>query len=411
MKKKIILLSLIFILILLGFFFFYKKGKTNKEDNNKEISLTSNFDINLLKLVNKEEKDNYLISPYSIKMALSLLKEGANGNTLDEINKVLKETNKINNKNVKIANALFIKNKYNDYIEKTFISNLQNKYKSEILIDEFKTPEVINNWVNKNTDGMIEKILDKMEDNFVLGLANAIAIDVKWQGEFECTNTTEEDFTNTNNETKKVQMMHNSYLSEDFKYIKSKSAEGIILPYTKDSNLEFIGLLPNKDINSYINTDLENDLTDLPKLQTSSSSKLHINLSIPRFSFKYSLENFKDILINMGIKDVFDINNANLTNIITKENLTKLYINNIYVDNAIHKTYIDFNESGTKAAAVTYFGVYASSAIMDDYKTIDIKFDKPFIAIIREKGSNEILFLGVVNNPNIWTGTTCSKEE
>ena len=95
MKKRIILLSLIFILILLGFFFFYKKGKTNKDDNKKEISLTSNFDINLLKLVNKEEKDNYLISPYSIKMALSLLKEGANGNTLDEINKVLKETNKI----------------------------------------------------------------------------------------------------------------------------------------------------------------------------------------------------------------------------------------------------------------------------------------------------------------------------
>lgn len=411
MKKRIILLSLIFILILLGFFFFYKKGKTNKDDNKKEISLTSNFDINLLKLVNKEEKDNYLISPYSIKMALSLLKEGANGNTLDEINKVLKETNKINNKNIKIANALFIKNKYNDYIEKTFISNLQNKYKSEVLIDEFKTPEVINSWVNKNTDGMIEKILDKMEDNFVLGLANAIAIDVKWQNEFECTNTSEEDFTALDNKTKKVQMMHKSYSSEDFKYIKSNNAEGIILPYNKDTNLEFIGLLPNKDIDSYINNNFEKDLINLPKLQTSASSKLHINLSIPRFNFNYSLDNFKDILIDMGIKDVFNEKNANLTKIITKNNLNKMDINNIYVDDAIHKTYIDFNESGTKAAAVTYFGVYASSAIMDDYKTIDIKFDKPFIAIIREKESNEILFLGVVNNPNIWTGTTCSKEE
>ena len=228
MKKKYLILILILILILLGFFFYYKREKSIKNDNN-DISLNNNFDINLLKLVNKKEKNNYLISPYSIKMALSLLKEGANGNTLNEINKVLKEPNKINNKNVKIANALFLKNKYKDYIEKTFISNLQNKYKSEVLMDEFKTPDVINNWVNKNTDSMIKEILDKMDSNFILGLANAIAIDVKWQNEFECINTMEEDFANQNNETKKVEMMHETYSYEDFKYSKSDNAEGIIL--------------------------------------------------------------------------------------------------------------------------------------------------------------------------------------
>ncbi len=412
MKKKIIILLIIIILILLGFFFLYKKEKTTKQDNKTEVSLTNNFDINLLKLVNQKEKDNFLISPYSIKMALSLLKEGANGNSLNEINNTLKEPPaSINNKNIKIANALFIRDIYQKYIEKDFISNLQKKYNSDILIDKFKTPDIINNWVNKNTDGMINKVLDNMTDDFVLGLANAIAIDVKWQDEFECVSTTEEKFTNSNNKDIKAQMMHKSYSYEDVKYIKSDTAEGIILPYIKESNLEFIGILPTKNINDYIENNLESDLSNLDKLATSANSKLQINLSIPRFNFDYSLNTFKDILIKMGIKDVFDSGKADLTKIITKDNLIKSNSGNIYVDDAIHKTYIDFNESGTKAAAVTYFGVKNTALIRDDNETIDIKFNKPFITIIREKDSNEILFIGVVNNPNIWNGTTCQKQE
>lgn len=412
MKKKIILLLIIIILILLGFFFLYKKEKTIKQDNKPKVELSSNFDLNLLKLVNQEEKDNFLISPYSIKMALSLLKEGANGNSLNEINNTLKEPPaSINNKNIKIANALFIRDIYQKYIEKDFISNLQKKYNSDILIDKFKTPDVINNWVNKNTDGMINKVLDNMTDDFVLGLANAIAIDVKWQDEFECVSTTEEKFTNSNNKDIKAQMMHNSYSYEDIKYIKSDKAEGIILPYIKESNLEFIGILPTKNINDYIENNLESDLSNLDKLATSANSKLQINLSIPRFNFDYSLNTFKDILIKMGIKDVFDSGKADLTKIITKDNLIKSNSGNIYVDDAIHKTYIDFNESGTKAATVTYFGVKNTALIRDDNETIDIKFNKPFITIIREKDSNEILFIGVVNNPNIWNGTTCQKQE
>lgn len=412
MKKKIIILLLIIILFLLGFFFILKKGKPMKQNKKNEISLTNNFNINMLKIVNQEENDNYLISPYSIKMALSLLKEGSNGNTLKEINNTLKEPPaSINNKNIKIANALFIRDIYQKYIEKDFISNLQKKYNSDILIDKFKTPDVINNWVNKNTDGMINKVLDHMTDDFVLGLANAIAIDVKWQDEFECVSTTEEKFTNSNNKDIKAQMMHKSYSYEDIKYIKSDTAEGIILPYTKESNLEFIGILPNDDITTYIEKDFEEDWTNLSNIQTRASSKLHINLSIPRFNFAYSLDNFKDVLIKIGIKDAFDSEKADLTKMITKSNLTKMNSGNIYVDDAIHKTYIDFNESGTKAAAVTYFGVKNTALIRDDNETIDIKFNKPFITIIREKDSNEILFIGVVNNPNIWNGTTCQKQE
>ena len=81
----------------------------------------------------------------------------------------------------------------------------------------------------------------------------------------------------------------------------------------------------------------------------------------------------------MGIKDAFDPSNADFTNIISKKDMKDNNIENLYVSTAIHKTYIDLNEKGTKAAAVTYFGLSKAGAALDDYETINITFDKPFV--------------------------------
>ena len=110
----------------------------------------------------------------------------------------------------------------------------------------------------------------------------------------------------------------------------------------------------------------------------------------------------------MGIKKAFDEEEADFSKIITKENLNKLGKENIYVSDAIHKTYIDLNEKGTKAAAVTYFGIRATSGV-ESYETVEIKFDRPFIYMIRDTETKEILFLGSVYEPNKWNGNTCEK--
>ena len=82
-----------------------------------------------------------------------------------------------------------------------------------------------------------------------------------------------------------------------------------------------------------------------------------------------------------------------------------------FVSQSVHKTYIDLNESGTKAAAVTFFGLSkATSAAQPEFETINIDFNKSFLYLIREKKTNEILFMGVVNNPEEWKGTTCTME-
>ena len=82
---------------------------------------------------------------------------------------------------------------------------------------------------------------------------------------------------------------------------------------------------------------------------------------------------------------------------------------NVYVGEAVHKTRIELNEKGTKAAAVTYFGMFKNAMeIENDYEEVDIKFNKPFIYLIREKNTSELLFFGTVFEPNKWEGMTCS---
>lgn len=417
MKNNRIFILLIIILIVINGVLLINKDLFKKErrvivKSDDEVIDTivvdANFNMKLIKTVNSTLKSNYLISPYSIEIALNMLKEGATSNTYTELNNLVnRKINDISGDKVKIANAIFVKNMYKDYMEKQFYDNLKNKYNSEILYDEFKTPDVINNWVNKNTDGMIPSILNGMDPDFVLGLANAVAIDVKWYSPFECINTQSKEFTKNDGSKINVQMMHNSYENEKYKYFDFDSIKGIILPY--ENNLEFVGIMPN-NIDEFINNLSLNKLNDIDKNAISASDKLHIFLSLPRFSYSFDLENFKSILKSMGINDVFNANKASLTNIIKRDNLNKLGINNIYVSDAIHKTYIDLNEEGTKAAAVTYFGIKANAMMPKEYKEVNIDFNRPFIYMIRDNKNKEILFFGVVYEPNIWNGSTCDKK-
>ena len=422
MKKKIIIiiiLSLILILGIVGVIFMKKKPNNN---NSSVITETDNFNISLIKTVNAGKNENYLISPYSIEIALNLLKEGADGETLKELEKVIGNRS-IPDVTVKdhinVANAAFIKNMYKDQIEKEFTKNIKTKYNGEILYDEFTTPKVINDWVNEKTNGMIDKILDQVEPNFCLGLANALAIDVEWDSPFECTSTRSQEFTKQDGKKIDVEMMHQTLKYDSHKYLENDNATGVIIPYKKyfntettdfkseedyekTDNLEFIGILPKSDANSYINMLTKEELDNLEQTAKEVDEDFEINLALPRFKYDYSLNNFKQVLKDMGIKLAFDSEQADFSKIIKTTH--------IYVDEAIHKTHIELNEKGTKAAAVTYFGFKANGMLAQKH-TVDITFDKPFIYMIRDKNTKELLFFGVVYEPNKWTGSTCKNEE
>ena len=426
MKKNLIML-LITILLFLGVFgiIIMKKNKQRETkpiiNYNQNINyITDEFNLNLAKTVNIGRESNYLISPYSIEIALNMLKDGANGKTKEKIESLI-GGRFINNISVKdrisLANAIFIKNKYKEYIKEKYTKSLVNNYNSEILYDDFKTPQKINNWVKNKTNGMIDKILDDMSNDFVIGLANALAIDVKWNSQFECTSTTNEEFTKINGETFETEMMHKKYSDEEVKYISSDSVKGIIIPYikynsktgeesfTEGKNLEFIAIMPNNSLKDYINSLSNNSLNSIID-SAKYPSDSEVVLSIPRFTYDFSLDDFKEVLKRMGMNLAFDEFNADFTNMFerTKD------LENIYVGEAIHKTHIELSETGTKAAAVTYFGMFNSTAILDEKEKIYITLNKPFMYIIRDTDTKEMLFFGTVYEPNKWNGSTCKEK-
>ena len=300
-KKNIIILSIILAVILtfMGVIIINKaKDKKAANKNNEFEYLNGEFNLNLIKTINASNKGNYLISPYSIEIALSMLKDGAKGNTYEEIVNVIGNHN-INDVTIKdrvsVANAAFIKNKYQKFIKKDYYNILKNKYNGEILYDEFKTPKVINNWVNNKTNGMIPSILNNIEDNFALGLANALAIDVEWDSPFDCNQTVSQGFTKIDGKNISVEMMHKTLKYGDYKYIANANATGVIMPYKKydqktgqedynsESNLEFIAILPDENVNDYINNLTNDELNKLLSSAREVKAEFKIKLSLPRF--------------------------------------------------------------------------------------------------------------------------------
>ena len=391
-----------------------RKAKEKEEIVQKDgYDLTGNYNVDVIKKFHEVSNDkNYLISPYNIELALNMLRDGADGKTKEEIDKLI-GNRVINNLSVKdkvgIANGVFIKNEYKNNVKEDYYNILKTKYNSDIIYDEFKSPDKINNWVNEKTNGMIPKILNQISGDYVMGLASALAIDVKWQSSFECNKTVSEQFAKLNKEKIDVEMMHKTY-ENHAKYFKNDDATGVVIPYGKENGsnveLEFVGILPNDSIDNYIKGLTREKIENIDKNSEIASDKLHINLSLPRFKYDYEPTDFIKILNNLGINEAFNPDKANFSKMIEIPNY------NVYVGEAIHKTHIELNEEGTKAAAITYFGMYKNSAVMEpeDYKTINIEFNKPFMYIIREKNTSEILFFGSVYEPNKWEKTTCENQ-
>ena len=414
MNKRFILCLLGIVLVIglgFGIFKLFQKEEKTIEPGEPVITNDGDFNSNFIKKVH--QKSNYLISPYSMEIALNMLKDGANGETKEEIEKVVGNRD-IKNLSVKdkvgVANAAFVKNSYKNIVQDYYYKKLKEKYNADILYDEFSEPTVINNWVEEKTNGMIKKVLDEMNPYFAIGLANAVALDVKWLSPFECIATTSEPFTKYDGSKMDTEMMHNTFKQSYYKYFENDDVEGVVIPYEKfensDVELEFVGMLPKKDVDSFINNLTTEKLQNIDKDARSAGMDYNISLSLPRFSYEYSVENLIDVLKNMGIEKAFDSTGADFSNIFdmtaTKENF--------YVDTAVHKAIIELNENGTKAAAVTFFSVVGNALVREEPEIKEIAFNKPFTYMIRDSKTKEIIFFGSVYEPNKWEKSTCSNE-
>ena len=361
----------------------------------------TDFSIKFLKMENK--KNNMVYSPLSIKYALKMLNHGANGNTKTQIESVIGNIDLVKYDNIdnilSLANALYIRDTYSQYAKDEYKDILLNKYNAEIKYDAFKSADSINNWIENKTFGQIKNMLkDEIvtNPNNEMFLINALAIDMAWKDKFDEKNTHGGTFYLENGNEITATMMNQETKSDNVSYYKDSKVTAVSMDLEEYENeqMEFIAIMPNNDLSNYVENFGEDTLKNITSnLTLASKTKNGLDIFIPRFSFDYSLS-LDDDLKTLGITDAFDENLADFSNMSSKRPL--------WVGGSLHKANIDFTEKGVKAAAVTVIYMTDGAIMAEESKPIEVKINKPFMYLIRDKKTNEIWFVGTVYEPNFW---------
>jgi serine protease inhibitor len=351
-----------------------------------------NFSLELFKM--NLLCQNTLISPVSVLSALGMTANGARETTLSQMEEVFGlPTEKINQLlnlymrnlpdedklKVSIANSIWFREGGRIDVKKDFLQTNANYYNAGIYRSPFDetTLKAINDWVTKETDGMIENILDEIPDEAVMYLINALSFDAEWETIYNEYSIWEDIFTADDGTVQTATMMY----SEETQYIEDGEAKGFIKNYA-GGKYAFVALLPPEDLSlaGYIATLSGDKLHSL--IENAENTEVHTMM--PKFTTEYSVE-MSDILIMMGMEDAFDAYKADLKDLGTAEG-------NLYISRVIHKTKIEVDEKGTKAGAATVVEVAEESAAIEDPKTVYL--DRPFMYLIVDKESYLPLFIG-----------------
>lgn len=337
------------------------------------------------KLFNSIPNDkNFMVSPISIKMALAMSANGAYGDTksemlktlgiadLDEYNEETKElierfnelnTSKDSHTEFKISNSIWInsdtageKARFDD----KFTSTVANNYfGTSSVVNKKNAVDKINAWVSDATNKKITEITQNSD--FLAMLINAIYMKAKWIDSFDKSNTYKEAFTDIEGNAKDIDFMHQT---ERYGYYKDATTEAVQIPYY--DGLCMYAIKGDADFNKLKDMDYR-----------------RVRLSMPKWTARSSFD-LKDTLYNMGMKKAF-MESADFSKMLTSDT-------GLLIDSVIHKTYINVDEEGTEAAAVTAVVVGATSALLED--PIEFKLNEPFTYYIYDRITDTILFMG-----------------
>lgn len=371
--------------------------------DSKIVQANNKFGTKMFNELLKTDSDkNIFISPSSVLFSLAMAHNGAKGTTKDEMAKALELSSMSSEEINKGANALIRTLVNVDSSVKLDIANSLWARKGVSFSNDFKSTneeyfkattntldfnsadasKTINEWVSNATQGKISKIVDdKISPDTLLFLINAIYFKGDWANKFDKSLTKEQDFNLTDGSTKKVQMMS---LYKKLAYFSGENFQALSLPYGNE-NVSMYVFLPNNKLEDFNKNLTEENLSSW----FGRFSKKDGNVKLPKFKLEYE-KSLNDSLKALGMSQTFN-ETADFSGMFN--DATKAMISNVK-----HKTYIDVNEEGTEAAAVTSSEVVATSAPLVE-EPFDLTFDKPFFYLIRDNSSGTILFMGEVVNP------------
>lgn len=349
---------------------------------------------------------NCFYSPYSISSALSMLDQGAGGETKTELESTLgikdlstwnTEMQSYLNKDwskqtyVNTANSIWMTTgkDWASNISDDFLLPAKTYYHGEIYEADFtdhagQVVKDVNNWVNEHTNQMIPSIMNELTTDTVMMLINAVYFEGKWQTPFTEDNTYDDTFHGTNGDST-VPMMH--LYDERFSYADNGSIKGIVLPYDGDSVVMKV-FLPSKEVDAI--TDLFDALSSdekqalIDSLDNADSPEIE-TVQLPKFTDEQSINGLDDILKGLGIRSAY-----------ASADFSKI-ADGIAVSSVSHKAKVIVDENGTKAAAETDI-IIKETAMMPPEKTYNFIVDQPFIYVIEDQDTGMILFMGRVND-------------
>jgi serine protease inhibitor len=390
-----------------------KKSVPQAEDISKNIVLPGGgpseiqandqfaFDFLHAALEADQTTSNKLISPLSIYLALSMVENGAGSGTRDSIEEALR----VENINIDVLNqtslaliqglpmvdpqvTLSIANSiwYNQNIQPLpgFLNLIQEYYLAKIAPLNFSDPNsvnTINQWISDNTQQKITQVLNSVSPNDLMYLINALYFKGNWKYAFDPTKTTSHFFYLSHIDSISTPFMT---LHSTLNYFRNDSVQMLQLPYGGGDFNMFVLSAPN---NGSL-TDLAESLN--PSMFSNWKSQLNpqdIQLSLPKFKYGYSIDDMEPPLAEMGMGIAFS-KGADFSN---------MYNIPAYINKAIHKTFIDVDETGTEAAAVTVVGITASDVGAN--QPIPVIFNQPFAYVIQDISSGTLLFIGLLYNP------------
>jgi serpin B len=372
---------------------------------------------------------NLCLSPYSIENALAMTFAGADGQTREEMARVLhfskdesvhagfgelqRQLREMSERSAKavaesgelggprepitlaIANRLFAQKSY-DFRE-NFVALVKDRYGAPLEPVDFAknasgATQQINAWVLEQTRQRIRDLIppDALKADTRLVLANAIYLKAPWAKAFSADATKPEPFHVRGGVAANVPTMHEHELTCG--YAKRDGFTAVSIPYI-DGDLQFLVLLPDQVKGL---SELEKKVTSATLADCAKLKERDLNLYLPKFKFEPPTLNLGSTLQALGIKTAFDLppGSANFDRMAPRKPNDYLFISGVF-----HKTFIAVDEKGTEAAAATAVAMMRATSMRNPVTPLEVKIDRPFLYAIQHVPSGACLFIGRVTDP------------
>ncbi len=362
----------------------------------------NDFSFDLFNKVVQSEptNTNVFVSPFSVSMALAMTSNGANAelratmaailgyNDLSqaEVNSAFKSLeNRVKEMDNRVqfnnANSVWYRN--GKVVKNSFVEPVYEYFNAEIQGEDFQNPQTvnkINNWVSNKTQGKIPSIIEQINPNHVMFLINALYFKADWKVPFDTKETQNRGFQLASNEMVQVPTMMTK--NAKYRYLSHRDVELVDIPYG-NGQFSMTVLMPNSDLP--LNSFIENLSVNALNNWLNASAEVGYDLYLPKFKVEYEVT-LNGMLSEMGMGEAFSGSNGGFSEIFDDNQ-------HHVIDEVKHKTFVEVNEQGTEAAAVTSVGIEVTSL------PPSVRVNKPFVYVIREKHTDAILFIGKMENP------------